>query len=183
MEHKYCHEEIPTAVVDELHKSIEELSDTEVRFLVKTQYIDIGKSRGCWEWNARIRDDGYGSFWYQGNMELAHRVSYELFIGSIPEDLIVRHVACRRKECVNPYHLSVGTRAHNMQDAIRDGTHICLHLRGEMLCNALNPDEVRAIRRRYEEENVTYADLAEDYDTSESTVGRVVRRVTYDHIE
>jgi hypothetical protein len=53
---------------------------------------------GCWLWD-KPNPDGYGQF--QG---MAHRWSFEFFIGSIPEGLQLDHL-CRNRRCVNPWHL------------------------------------------------------------------------------
>lgn len=53
--------------------------------------------------------------------KLAHRVSWELFVGPIGEGLQVNH-KCRNPKCVNIRHLYLGTQKENIGDAIREGT-------------------------------------------------------------
>ena len=44
---------------------------------------------------------------------MAHRVSYYLLVGNIPEGLELDHL-CRNTSCVNPAHLEAVTRNENM---------------------------------------------------------------------
>lgn len=74
---------------------------------------------GCWEWTG-WRAHGYGYFFHEGKDQRAHRVSYELFVGSIPDGLVVMH-SCDNRPCVNPDHLSVGTQADNVRDMVAKG--------------------------------------------------------------
>jgi hypothetical protein len=68
---------------------------------------------GCWEWQAsRDRRNGYGWFWFEGKMQKAHRVSYRLNVGPIPEGLQLDHL-CRNRGCVNPAHLEPVTSREN----------------------------------------------------------------------
>lgn len=69
----------------------------------------------CWIWQKQLDYSGYGRI--KGNPFgiRAHRVSYQLFNGPIPEDRIIRHT-CRNKSCVNPQHLLLGTHKDNAQD-------------------------------------------------------------------
>lgn len=55
-------------------------------------------------WEARLDDDGYGSFWAHGRTTRAARVAYETFVGPIPDALVIDHL-CRVRACVNPEHL------------------------------------------------------------------------------
>ncbi len=71
---------------------------------------------GCWEWTAAKNQDGYGYF---DNMR-AHRYSYELQYGKIPDGALVLH-SCDNPGCVSPFHLSFGTPLSNMQDKVSKG--------------------------------------------------------------
>ena len=59
---------------------------------------------GCWLWTSTSHSDGYGLILVGGRRRLAHRLSYELHRGPIPEGLDLDHL-CRQRCCVNPAHL------------------------------------------------------------------------------
>ena len=61
---------------------------------------------------------GYGAIWETDKMLSAHRVSYEMFHGPIPEDMEIDHL-CRIRQCVRPAHLEVVTHLENMHRADR----------------------------------------------------------------
>lgn len=64
-------------------------------------YFKIGD--GCWNWEGNLNKAGYGRFSFMNERWLAHRVSYELFVGPIPNEAL-DHL-CRNPRCVNPDHL------------------------------------------------------------------------------
>lgn len=71
---------------------------------------------GCWNWKGGVMKNGYGQFMTTVHVkEYAHRVSYQIFYGDIPEGLIICH-KCDNKKCVNPAHLYAGTRTDNLID-------------------------------------------------------------------
>ena len=77
---------------------------------------------GCWIWTGGLFSTGYGQFnranGRSGGQPLqAHRVSYELHIGPIPDGLVIDHM-CRQKMCVNPAHLrAVTTRVNAIENS------------------------------------------------------------------
>lgn len=77
----------------------------------------------CWPWLASRNKDGYGRIGiggHYGTMLLAHRVSWELNIGAIPDGLHVLH-RCDNPKCVNPKHLFLGSQTDNMADKAEKG--------------------------------------------------------------
>ena len=71
-------------------------------------------SSGCWEWVGRTGKDGYGSVGAARNSRLAHRVSYEWWMGDIPDGLEIDHL-CRNRACVRPDHLEPVTHMENVR--------------------------------------------------------------------
>jgi hypothetical protein len=69
---------------------------------------------GCWEWIAGKDRAGYGRIWAKKN-RTAHTVSYETYVGVIPEGMHVLH-NCDNPACINPDHLWLGTHDDNMAD-------------------------------------------------------------------
>lgn len=76
----------------------------------------VAKGDGCWLWTGSVYKTGYAAFTVAGRPTLAHRYSYELNVGPIPEGLTIDHVyanGCRHRHCVNPAHLEAVTQAEN----------------------------------------------------------------------
>jgi len=82
--------------------------------------VDIQGPDECWPWIGQVNDAGYGLFWVDQFPHRAHRLSYELFNGPIPDGLVIDHVlkrGCTQKRCVNPSHLEAVTTQENIRRA------------------------------------------------------------------
>ncbi len=75
---------------------------------------------GCWTWTAGVGSTGYGKFGVaHGNPpQYAHRYSYELNVGSIPDGMVIDHL-CENKLCVRPDHLQPVTSAINTRRSLK----------------------------------------------------------------
>ena len=77
----------------------------------------VDKTGDCWNWTACIAKNGYGKLGVDSKTRYAHRISYELAKGAIPDGLLILHTCCNRK-CVNPKHLYAGDYQMNAEDII-----------------------------------------------------------------
>src|SRR3954467_3950831 len=83
----------------------------------------VNQQTRCWEWTSTKIKYGYGRMNIGGRKFkwiLAHRLSWELHFGEIPDGTLVCH-RCDNPCCVNPNHLFLGTHMDNCQDKIRKG--------------------------------------------------------------
>jgi len=122
---------------------------------------------GCWLWMACTNNQGYGRFKIDGKMQMAHRSSYKIHVGPIPDELCILH-KCDTPGCVNPEHLFPGTNADNVRDRENKG-------RGNSLCgedqgNAkLTKNDVRDIRTK----RMNQREFAEIYGISRQNVSAI----------
>lgn len=149
--------------------------DLRKKFYKKTAPSD---NVSCWEWRGSKTQGGYGIL-YHGRIVYAHRVSYELHNGPIPQGMMVRHT-CDNPGCVNPQHLLLGdgNGKLNAQDMVDRGRQHVVNLPGETNPSVkLTEGQVQDIRRSTLPQRV----LATQYGVSQSTIWRA-RRTHWRHV-
>lgn len=143
---------------------------------------------GCWEWNGSRSRLGYGTMRHNGQTTECHRVSYQVFVGDIPEGLCVRH-RCDNRSCSNPEHLELGTHQDNMKDMVSRNRSV----KGENIeVSKLKPDDVRVIRDIYDKHiynnfnphnrEWSLERLSEMFNISTRSCLNVCQRKTWKHI-
>lgn len=142
--------------------------------------VDRRGADDCWEWTAARNEHGYGVMRPVGRRSgptvKAHRVSLMLADVGI-DGLVIRH-SCDNPPCVNPAHLSVGTKADNSADMVsRDR-----HARGSRSgASKLHERQVLEIRARAASGEL-HRLIAADYGVSRVTITNIVTRHTWRHL-
>lgn len=124
----------------------------------------------CWIWTKSLFSSGYGKFSIEHKNHYAHRVSFELFVGPIPDKLFVCH-SCDNKLCVNPLHLWLGTHQDNMDDKVKKNRQT--HTRGELDgVHKLTEQDVYKIREMIEQ-GINQHEIAKMFGVDHATISAI----------
>ena len=139
-------------------------------------HIKINPEKQCWEWQGSKRN-GYGRMIVGSRKDgtrkskSAHRVSYEIYHGEIPTDMVVCH-KCDNPCCVNPSHLFVGTVQDNVSD--REAKSRNKIQNGSKNGRAkLNENQVLEIRKK-RNSGMSFEKIAKEYGVCKKTIIRAV---------
>lgn len=127
----------------------------------------------CWVWQGALDVSGYGQVSEQGRSGRAHRVSYRLHKGVIPDGMCVLHncPGGDNPACCNPDHLWLGTRKDNNADkANKNRTVVQRKVTDKMA------EEIRSDPRGYRK-------LAKAYGLARSTIQKLKRGYKYKYPE
>lgn len=131
----------------------------------------INKSTECWEATGFLNKGGYKKMIVQGKTMLAHRVSFLLFNGSIPNGMQVCH-KCDNPKCLNPKHLFLGSAMDNMQDKINKGRHRGAKSGDMHHSSRLTAWQVSEIRKKLNNKTNQY-EIAKEYGVSQSIISNI----------
>lgn len=151
-------------------------------------WAKVRRDASCWEWTARRTPSGYGTIKVGTATRLAHRVSWELHFGAIPDGMCILH-RCDNPPCVNPAHLFLGMQLDNVRDREAKGRASHGEKHGEVMRRTfarlgpavsgeqhprakLRREQAEEIRRRYRRGNG--CDLAKEFGVSRSLVRWIV---------
>jgi hypothetical protein len=68
---------------------------------------------GCWNWQRKGRNRGYGMMWWKRRLHLSHRIAWYETTGTEPDGVLEIHHICENPACVRPSHLEEVTGKEN----------------------------------------------------------------------
>jgi hypothetical protein len=135
---------------------------------------------GCWLWKRSLNSKGYGSFWSGKKKLSAHRASWLLHTGDIPDGQQVLH-QCDNPRCVNPAHLFLGTNADNVADREAKGRGFNPSNVRHLAPTKLSATDVVEIRR-LRQGGQSLSSLAQQFGVCFQNISAVINRKTWAHI-
>ena len=147
------------------------------RFFDKIMYEP---NTGCWLWTAATNKCNYGLFRFGNRMIGAHRFSYLLHKGEIPQNMCVLHT-CDVPQCVNPDHLFLGTHDENMKDMAKKGRASTVAKTKGITHGMCKLTENQIVEIRNDSRKLR--EIAKDYNISTQQISRIRNNKLWKHIE
>ncbi len=143
-----------------------------MRSIEDSFFEKVDKSGPCWLWTASCWSGGYGRF----RTHSAHRFSWELHYGEIPEGMCVLH-KCDVRNCVRPCHLFLGTYKDNADDRDAKGRNIA-HGGAKNGRSKLTPEMVEEMKR-LKDEGMPLKELGPKFGVTRGHAGKIVRGASW----
>jgi len=142
------------------------------------QKYEINES-GCWMWTGGTRPNSkgvpYPRHWTDDSESIgAHRFSFELVHGAIPQGMYVCH-KCDTPLCVNPDHLFLGSHQDNMRDMVakqRSFVGRGEDKKGRAKLTNQQADQIRKM-------SMSHTKIGAMFGVSATTIGRIKRKESY----
>lgn len=143
----------------------------------------VKKTKSCWLWIGSKTPKGYGQInkgGHNGRCVRAHRLSYEIHHGPIPQGKLVCH-RCDNPGCVNPDHLFLSTPAGNTADMMSKGRENPPV--GERNGSAkLTCAQILEIRKMYANGEGSMRHIAEIFGVGHDHICRIINRKKWKHL-
>ena len=145
------------------------MTKTEKRFWSK-----VDKGSECWVWTGALTNTKYGRMHLKGKSHLAHRISYEMEYGAIPNRVHVCHT-CDTPACVRPSHLFIGSQKENMADCKAKGR---VNKGSSRPLAKLTELQIKDIRK----DTRVQKEISKDYNIAQSQISRIKCRQAWKHV-
>lgn len=140
-------------------------------------FRSFSKTEGCWLWTKSTNKYGYGIISDSGKGIRAHRLSWVLHNGPIPEGLFVLH-HCDVRLCVRPDHLFLGTHQDNRADCVGKGRQA----RGECQHSAKLTEGDVVLIRTYIKIGLTLSSIADRFGVTKEAIYCIKHKKTWKHV-
>ena len=142
----------------------------------------VEKSDACWQWTGALDSKGYGHFRRFLGQVSAHRASWVIHFGLVPDGMFVCH-HCDNRQCVRPDHLFLGTAKDNALDMTEKGRHARQAARGERSAKAVLTEQLVRQIRAERSAGAKLRVLSQRYGVSIHAIHDVVTRTTWKHVQ
>lgn len=145
------------------------------------RYVMPEPNSGCWLWLGTVNGSGYGKMRVNYAQWSAHRLSYHLHKGTIPDGMLICH-RCDNRLCVNPDHLFLGTHQDNNQDCAAKGRSYGYKTRGEAnpATNLTDAAVKEIVRRRLSGDRLK--PLAKSFGVSPQAICNIMKGRSWTHV-
>lgn len=139
----------------------------------------VEKTDGCWNWTGAKHKAGYGKIGNPDGHKLAHRVSWTMAYGEIPNGFFICH-KCDNPSCVKPSHLFLGTPQDNVDDMFRKkrNSHGEKHHKSK-----LTKENVEKIRKLYKQGKYYQYELANMLGVCQAQINRIINEKRWSHVQ
>lgn len=143
--------------------------------------VNVCGANECWLWKgSKARGYGRISLSDRGRgAAQAHRISWEIHYGSIPDGLYVCH-KCDVRACVNPNHLFLGTPKDNQQDMVRKGRCAMGETHPQ---TKFKKDDIIKIRKLYATGKFTQREIARRFEVKRPAISRILSGKRWGHVK
>jgi hypothetical protein len=135
----------------------------------------VDAETGCHNWRGRINKNGYGVLGYNYKNWLAHRLSYILKYGEIPDGVKACH-KCDNPLCINTDHLFLGTQTENMNDMFSKD-------RGAVGAAYKRSELTDELVLRIKIDKRTQLEIAKDYGVSRTNISAIKTGRAWSHVK
>lgn len=144
-------------------------------------YVIKNSGDQCWSWKGHTAHGGYGMTSNNNKGLRAHRASWIIHYGEIPEGLFVLH-HCDNPICSNPKHLFLGTAKDNMQDCKSKGRNRHIPHPGEKNATSKLTNEIVNEIRKLAEQGIRSSEIAKKFNISHRHINRIEKSDAWAHL-